>query len=171
MASAAPVTYMLEPNHSFVHFSYDHMGFSTQQGRFDTVSGTVTYDAANGTGSVDISIDTRSIDCDSRALTRRIQGPELFDVAHYPTATFRSTVVRFDGDRPVSVRGLLTVKGITHAVTLRLTHFKQGLDMRRRAAIGADAITHIKRSDFGMGKFVPLVGDEVTVSLAIEAGS
>jgi polyisoprenoid-binding protein YceI len=147
------------------------MGFSTQESRFDNVSGTVTYDPAAKTASIDISIATKSVDTGSELFNGHIQGPDYLDTAQFPTATFKSTSVKFSGDTPVSIEGNLTVKGVTKPVTLKVTSFKHGTNMMKKDAIGADASATIKRSDFNMSKAVPMVGDEVTLEIAIEAAA
>lgn len=168
-ALAAPVTYSFDPNHSFVRFGYSHMGFSHQQSQFDKITGSITFDAQAKTGSVDVTIDTTSVDTGSPLFNMHIQGPDYLDTAMYPTATFKSTHVRFKGDEPVSVQGTLTLKGVTHPVTLTVEHFKAGMNMQKKPALGADAVAHIKRSDFNMGKNAPMVGDDVTVTVDFEA--
>ncbi len=169
-AVAAPTTYNFDPNHSFVRFSYSHLGFSTQEQRFNKVSGSVTYDPQAHSGSADVLIDLKAVDTGSQ-LNQDIQAPEFFDSAKYPTATFKSTSVKFEGSVPVSIEGNLTIKGITKPVTLRVTHFKQGINFEKKAAIGADAVGHIKRSDFDMKKYVPLVSDEVVITVDFEAAA
>jgi polyisoprenoid-binding protein YceI len=168
-ALAAPTTYSSEPNHTFVRFSYNHMGFSTQESRFNSTSGTVTYDPAAKTASIDMVINTKSVDTGSDLFNGHIQGPDYLDTAEFSTATFKSTSVKFNGDTPVSIEGNLTVKGVTKPVTLKVTSFKHGLNMMKKDSIGADATGTIKRSDFNMSKAVPMVGDEVTLEIAIEA--
>jgi polyisoprenoid-binding protein YceI len=168
-AFAAPTTYTQEPNHTFVRFSYNHMGFSTQESRFNNVKATVTYDPEAKTASVDVTIDTKSVDTGSDLFNGHIQGPDYLDTAQFPTATFKSTSVKFDGDKPVSIEGNLTVKGVTKPVKLTVTSFKHGQNMMKKDAIGADATATIKRSDFNMAKAVPMVGDEVTLEIVIEA--
>jgi len=168
-ALAAPTTYSPEPNHTFVRFAYNHMGFSTQESRFNSTTGTVTYDPAAKTASIDIVINTKSVDTGSDLFNGHIQGPDYLDTAEFPTATFKSTSVKFNGDTPVSIEGNLTVKGVTKPVTLKVTSFKHGLNMMKKDSIGADATGTIKRSDFNMSKAVPMVGDEVTLEIAIEA--
>lgn len=168
-AFAAPVTYTQEPNHTFVRFSYNHMGFSTQESRFNTVKATVNYDPAAKTASVDVTIDTKSVDTGSDLFNGHIQGPDYLDTAQFPTATFKSTSVKFDGDKPVSIEGNLTVKGVTKPVKLTVNSFKHGQNMMKKDAIGADATATIKRSDFNMAKAVPMVGDDVTLEIVIEA--
>jgi polyisoprenoid-binding protein YceI len=168
-AFAAPVTFTQEPNHTFVRFSYNHMGFSTQESRFNSVKATVTYDPEAKTASVEVTIDTKSVDTGSDLFNGHIQGPDYLDTAQFPTATFKSTSVKFDGDKPVSIEGNLTIKGVTKPVKLTVTSFKHGQNMMKKDAIGADATATIKRSDFNMAKAVPMVGDEVTLEIVIEA--
>jgi len=170
-AWAAPITYIPNADHTFARFSYDHLGFSTQESRFDKVTGTVTFDPAAKTGAVDIVIDTKAVNTGSEKFNGNIQGPEIFDTSQFPTATFKSTSVKFDGDRPVSIVGELTLKGITKPVTLTVTSFKHAPNMMKKDSIGANATTVISRSDFQMVKYVPLIGDDVTVTIAIEAAT
>lgn len=169
-ALAAPVTYNLEPNHTYPRFSYNHLGFSTQVSRFNKTTGSVTLDAEARTGSVDVTIDMKSVDTGSAAFDEHIQKPGLFDTASYPFATYKSTAVKFEGDKPVSVEGILTINGISKPVTLTVTAFQHRIHpMARKDAIGADASAVIKRSEFNAGKHTPYVGDEVTLSIAVEA--
>jgi polyisoprenoid-binding protein YceI len=168
-AFAAPTTFTPEPNHTFVRFAYNHMGFSTQESRFNSTTGTITYDPAAKTASIDLVINTKSVDTGSDLFNGHIQGPDYLDTAQYPTATFKSTSVKFDGDKPVSIQGNLTVKGVTKPVTLTVTSFKHAPNMMKKDSIGADATGTIKRSDFNMAKAVPMVGDEVSLEIAIEA--
>jgi len=170
-AFAEPVTYTLDTHHTFPRFSYTHLGFSKQIQRFDKTSGTVVYDADAKTASVDITIDMTSIDTGYDVFDGHLQGKDFFDTADYPTATFKSTKVNFDGDTPVSVEGELTMKGITKPVTLEITSFKStdSHPMLKKPAIGASAITTVKRTDFNAGKYVPAVSDEVVIDIALEA--
>ena len=169
-AVAAPVTYTLDGKHSFPSFGYEHLGLSSQRSRFDRTTGTVTLDQEARTASVDVTIDMTSVDTGSEVFNEHIQAADLLDTARYPTATFKSTKVHFDGDTPSSIDGELTIKGITMPVTLTVTHFAaKDHPMLKRPAIGANATTTVKRSDFNAGLYVPAVGDEVTIDIAIEA--
>jgi polyisoprenoid-binding protein YceI len=170
-ALAAPTTYTSDANHTFVRFSYNHLGFSTQESRFNKVSGTVTYDPVAKTAAVDIVIDTKSVDTGSDLFNEHIQGADYLDTAKFGTATFKSTAVKFNGDTPASIEGNLTVKGVTKPATLTVTSFKHGMNMMKKDAIGADAAGTVKRSEFNMGKAVPLVSDEVTLEIVIEAAA
>jgi polyisoprenoid-binding protein YceI len=169
-AFAAPETFAVDPNHTFPRFSYSHLGYSVQLSRFDSTSGKVVFDKAAKTGSVDITIDAKSISTGSTLFNEHIQGEDFLDTAKYPTATFKSTKVIFEGDKPAKVEGNLTLKGVTKPVTLIVTHFHtMPHPMVKKDAIGANATTKVKRTDFNMGKNVPYVGDEVTIDISIEA--
>ena len=169
-ASAAPVTYVVDPTHTYPRFSYSHFGLSTQLSRFNQTTGTVVLDRAARSASVDIVIDMKSVDTGYATFNEHIQAADFLDTARYPTATFKSTQVTFEGDRPVSIDGNLTIKGITKPVTLEVTNFvNMTHPMLNKDAIGADATTVIKRSDFNAGKYAPNVGDKLTISIALEA--
>jgi polyisoprenoid-binding protein YceI len=169
-AFASPETLVVDSNHTFAHFSYSHLGFSTQQSRFNKTTGTVVYDPEARTASVDITVDAKSVDTGSDLFNGHIQGPANLDTASFPTATFKSTAVTFTGDTPSSVDGNLTIKGITKPVALAITSFKHAQNpMTHTDAIGAMASGIIKRSDFNAGQFVPMVGDEVTLTISLEA--
>ncbi len=169
-ALAAPVTYTVDNTHTFPRFSYSHFGYSTQLSRFDTTRGTVVYDAAAKTGSVDITIDAKSVNTGDATFNEHIQGEEFRNTAKFPTSTFKSTKVIFKGDKPVKVEGNLTLKGVTKPVTLTVTSFQSmAHPMLKKPAIGANAFTVVKRSDFGAGKYAPYVGDEVRIDIALEA--
>jgi polyisoprenoid-binding protein YceI len=167
---AAPETYGAEPNHTYANFSYSHMGLSTQISKFSKTTGTVTYDKVAKTGSVDITIDMKSVDTGSSLFNGHIQGADFLDTTAFPTATFKSTKVVFEGDKPASIEGNLTIKGVTKPVTLKVTHFvNMEHPMAKKDAIGANATTVIKRTEFNAGKYAPAVGDDVTITISIEA--
>lgn len=169
-ASAAPVTYLLDANHTFPTFTYNHLGYSNQTSRFDKTTGKIVYDADAEMATVDIVIDMTSVSTGSPLFNGHIQGEDYFDTAKYPTATFKSTKVRFVAGKPAAIDGNLTIKGITQPVTLTITGFKEMMHpMLKREAIGANATTTIKRSAFNAAKYVPFVSDDVTINVAIEA--
>ena len=169
-AQAAPETYVIDNNHTYPFFTYSHFGFSNQTHQFDKTSGKVVLDRAAKTGSADVTIDATSVNTGLALLNQHIQDEDFFDTAKYPTITFKSSKMQFKGDRPVSLAGELTIKGVTKPVTLTITHFQCMLHpMRKVDACGANATTRIKRSEFNMGKYAPNVSDEVTLTLAIEA--
>ncbi|NML26908.1 YceI family protein [Zoogloea dura] len=169
-AFAAPETYTIEGTHTFPRFEYSHFGYSTQLSRFDKTTGTITLDKAAKTGSVDVTIDTTSVNTGYPLFNQHIQGEDFFDTATYPTITYKSTKVNFDGDKPTSIEGNLTVKGVTKPVTLTVTSFHcMPHPMLKKDACGANATATIKRSEFNAGKYAPYVGDEVKLTIAVEA--
>ena len=169
-AIAAPVTYNVDGSHTFPRFSYSHFGLSTQLSSFSKTSGKVVFDAQAKTGSVDITIDMKSVNTGFDDFNGHIQGEDFLDTAKFPTATFKSTKVTFEGDKPKSIDGVLTIKGVSKPVTLTVTSFlAMPHPMMKKPAIGANAFTTIKRSEFGAGKFAPYVGDEVRIDIALEA--
>ena len=169
-AFAAPETYVVDGSHTYPRFSYSHLGFSTQLSRFNTTTGKVVFDKAAKTGSVDIEIDAKSVDTGSTLFNQHIQGEDFLDTAKYPKAIFKSTNVVFEGDKPAKIEGNLTIKGVTKPVTLTVTSFQaMPHPMQKKDAIGANAYTTIKRSEFNAGKYAPNVGDEVRIDIAIEA--
>ena len=169
-ALAAPETYVVDGSHTFPRFSYSHLGFSTQLSRFNKTTGKVVFDKAAKTGSVDIEIDAKSVDTGSTLFNEHIQGEDFLDTAKFPTATFKSTKVLFKGDKPAKIQGELTIKGVTKSVILTVTSFQaMPHPMQKKDAIGANATTTIKRSEFNAGKYAPHVGDEVRIDIAIEA--
>ena len=167
---AAPVTYNVDSTHTFPRFSYSHFGYSTQLSSFSKTSGKVVLDAEAKTGSVDIVIDTTSVNTGFTDFNGHIQGEEFLDTTKFPQATFKSTKVVFDGNKPQTVEGLLTIKGVTKPVVLTVTSFQaMPHPMMKKPALGANAFTTIKRSEFNAGKYAPYVGDEVRIDIAIEA--
>jgi polyisoprenoid-binding protein YceI len=170
VAYAAPETYVIESSHSMPRFEYSHFGYSLQLSRFDTVSGKIAIDRAVKNGSVDVTIDAKSVNTGSTLFNSHIQGEDFFDTVKYPTITFKSNKVKFDGDKVASVDGDLTVKGITKPVTLTVNSFLcMPHPMLKKDACGATATTKVMRSDFNMGKYAPYVGDEVTLTIPVES--
>ena len=169
-AFAAPETYSVDGTHTFPRVSYSHFGMSTQLSKFDKTTGTVVLDKAAKTGSVDITIDMKSVNTGYDTFNEHIQGEDFLDTAKYPTATFKSTKVNFAGDKPVSIDGNLTIKGVTKPVTLKVTNYiNMPHPMLKKDAIGADATVVIKRTEFNAGKYAPHVGDDVTITVSLEA--
>ena len=169
-ALAAPVTYGVDGTHTFPRFSYSHFGYSTQLSSFSKTTGKVVFDAEAKKGVVDIVIDTKSVSTGFADFNEHIQGEDFLDTTKFPQATFKSTNVVFDGDKPQRIEGNLTIKGVTKPVTLTVTSFQaMPHPMLKKPAIGANAFTVIKRSEFNAGKYAPYVGDDVRIDIAIEA--
>ena len=169
-AAAAPETYSIDPTHTYPRFSYSHFGFSTQLSRFDKTAGSIVIDRQAKTGSVRVSIDTTSVDTGYSVFNEHIQDADFLDTASYPSAQFISSKVNFEADKVSSVEGTLTLKGISKPVTLTVTSFQcMPHPMLKKDACGANATGVVKRSDFNMGKYAPNVGDDVTLSISVEA--
>ena len=120
-ALAAPESYALDAGHTFPRFSYSHFGYSTQLSRFNKTTGKIVFDKAAKTGSVDITIDTKSVDTGFPLFNEHIQSADFLDTAQFPTATFKSTKVESTGNGKLKITGDLTIKGITKSVVLDAT--------------------------------------------------
>lgn len=169
-AFAAPVTYVLDGTHTAVSFSYRHVGLSTQTSRFNNATGTIVLDTAAKTGKVNVTVDTRSVNTGLESFNGHIQAKDFLDTAAYPTATFVSDKVVFDGERPVAIDGKLTIKGITKDVTVTIDDVVLAdHPMAKKPALGAAGSVKLTRSEFDMGKFVPVNSDEVTLRVTLEA--
>ncbi|WP_036170601.1 YceI family protein [Noviluteimonas dokdonensis] len=168
LASAAEVTYEIDPQHTYPSFEADHMGLSHWRGKFNRTSGTVAVDKTAGTGSVEITIDIDSIDYGLDLLNSEALKPEMFDAAKFPKAIYRGKFAKFEGGKPATVLGELTLHGVTRPVELRITRFKcMPHPMNKRDWFGADAEATIDRSQFGIdaGKDY---GFDMTVALRIQ---
>lgn len=170
-AFAAPVTYKIDPNHTSVVASWSHFGFSNPIANFGDAEGSITYDPANvGTSKVEVTLPLSGLDSHVAKFDEHLRSADFFDAEKFPTITFKSTKVEAAGDKKLRVFGDLTIKGITKPVVLDTTINKIGEQpMAKRAAAGFDASTTIKRSDFGIAKYVPNVSDEVTIHITTEA--
>lgn len=170
-ASAAPVRYTLDPPHTQVLFSWDHLGFSHPTGQFDQVQGTLVYDAEHPEkSSVRVSIPVKSLDTHVPALDKQLLGAQFLDAEKYPAITFVSTKVRPAGKDRFEVEGNLTVHGATRPVTLNVTLNKSGsYPMIDAPALGFSAVTRFDRSAFGVAGGIPMVGDALQVTISAEA--
>jgi polyisoprenoid-binding protein YceI len=150
-ALAAPVTYDIDPDHTYPSFEADHLGLSLWRGKFTRTHGKLTLDKAAGTGTVELNIDPASIDFGLKTLDKVAQGPELFDVKKYPKASYRGKLEGFSGGGPARVTGELTLHGVTRPVNLTVNFFKCiKHPMLGRDWCGADAAATINREEFGM---------------------
>lgn len=163
--------YDIDPTHTQVQFTYNHMGFSNITGRFDQVQGDFLFDAVDPTqSSVSITIPVASLSTGVAKLDDHLLTADFFDATQFPTATFKSTAVTAAGEGKLAVAGDLTIHGVTRPVVLDVTVNGIGEHpMRKLPAAGFDASLRIKRSEFGVGAYVPVVGDEVTLSITVEA--
>jgi polyisoprenoid-binding protein YceI len=172
-ALAAPVTYNVDPAHTYPSFEADHMGgLSVWRGKFDKSSGTIVLDKDKASGTVDITVDATSIDFGHPKLNEHAKSPEIFDVAKFPTATYKGTLTKFKDGVPTEVEGQFTLHGVTKPMTLTINQFKCMISpMSKKEVCGADASATFNRSDFGVS-FGDKYGfkQEVKLQIQVEAG-
>lgn len=170
IAYATPVTYTLDPNHTYPSFAADHFGgLSVWRGKFTKSKGKVVLDRAAKTGSVDVSIAVGSIDFGNAKLDEHAQSPEIFDADKYPTATYKGKFTQFKGDVPTEVQGEFTLHGVTKPVTLHIDHFKCMMHpMLKREVCGVEASAELNRADFGVN-YGQAYGFDMGVKLQIQA--
>lgn len=169
-AFAAPETYILDTNHTKPRFEYNHLGYSVQLSRFDKVSGKIILDRTAKTGSVDVVMDAKSVNTGYSVFNDDIQAEEYLNTGKYPVITFKSSNLKFDGDKLVAVNGDLTIKGITKPVSLTVAFFLCNVHpIYKKDACGAEATAKILRSDFHLDKYAPYISDELTLTIPIEA--
>jgi polyisoprenoid-binding protein YceI len=170
-AMAAPVTYKVDPRHTYPSFQADHGGgMSYWRGKFNSTTGSIVLDKAAGTGTVDISIDTASIDFGLEDMNKHAKNADMFDVEKFPTATYKGKLVKFKDGAPTEVEGDLTLHGVTKPLKLKIESFKCKLNNKQKDYCGADASGKFNREDFGMsfGKSFGFFTD-VTLQIQVEA--
>jgi polyisoprenoid-binding protein YceI len=169
----ADETYTFDPVHSQPRYEIQHMrGLSTQIGYFTKLNGKVTLDRAAKKGSIDVTIDTTSIKThDAGRLDTIVKGEQYFNVEKYPTMTFKSSNLVFDGDKIVGAEGELTMIGVTKPVSLKVTNFACGENpFNKKPMCGGEATANIKRSEWGMKAGIPMSSsDDVRITIPIEA--
>ncbi|EYD22171.1 YceI family protein [Acinetobacter baumannii] len=168
---AALVDYKIDPTHTATVFSWNHFGFSTPSANFSDIQGVIKVDNAKpANSSVNVTIPLSSVNTNVPALDKEFQEEAWFNAAKYPNITFKSTKVETKDKKHFKITGDLTVKGITKPVVLDAVLNKQGEHpMAKVPAIGFNATTSFNRSDFGLGNYVPNVGDKITVNITTEA--
>ena len=169
-AFAAPVTYKIDPTHTTVLAQWNHFGFSNPSASFGNVEGTLVYDAADvARSSVEVTLPLSGLEGFSAKFNEHLRSTDFFDAAKFPKATFKSTKVEAAGEGKLKVTGDLTIKDVTKPVVLDVTLNKAAdHPMLKTAAIGFDATATISRTEFGVGAYVPNVGDEVTLRITTE---
>jgi polyisoprenoid-binding protein YceI len=170
-ASAEAVTYDIDPSHTVVLATWNHVGYSNPSANFGGASGTITYDAqAPENSSVKVTLPLSGLDSFVAKLDEHLRGSDFFDAAKFPEATFASTSVRAVGENRFEVAGTLTIKGISKPVVLDVVLNKAGPHpMGNVPTIGFDATATVKRSDFDLAMGVPMVSDEVSLRITTEA--
>jgi polyisoprenoid-binding protein YceI len=168
-AIAAPVSYTLDPNHTYPSFEADHFGgLSVWRGKFDSTSGKVVYDKEAKTGSIEVTVDMTSVDFGHAKLNEHVKSAEIFDVAKYPTAVYSGKFTKWNGSSPTEAEGTLTMHGVTKPVTLKISSFKCIMNpMSKKEVCGADASATLNRADFGVN-FGDKFGFKMDVKLLIQ---
>jgi polyisoprenoid-binding protein YceI len=162
--------YSIDTRHTFPYFQVSHLGFSHQAGRFNKVTGSISLDPQAGKGSAEVSIDTASIDMGLEDWDKHMRSADFFNVEQHPSMTFKADAFTFEAGKPVAAEGTLTLLGVTKPVKLAIANFSCGIHpLNRKTVCGANLTTSIKRSQFGMTKYLPGVGDEVFISIPVEA--
>ncbi|MBB3990975.1 YceI family protein [Croceicoccus naphthovorans] len=171
---ALPVSgiYQIDPTHTQVRATWNHLGFSRPGATFGHVEGTITLDAVNpAKSSVSVQIPISGVDTGVPALDEHFRSADYFDAVKYPQVTFVSRSVNFTGlGTAFSVEGDLTIRGVTRPIVLQATLNGAGMHPLANApAVGFSATTQVKRSDFGINAFVPMVSDEIDLVITAEA--
>ena len=175
-AFALPVSaadrFRIDPDHTFVHFTVVHTGVSSIHGRVAVTKGEATVDAAQKLATVTVEIDPRSVDTGVKKLDGILAGELFFDVAKFRTARFSGKATRFAENAPAEFEGEVTIKGVTQPVHLTAEHFvckEVAILTLKRFVCGGDLSTMLKRSDFGLSKYLTMVSDEVRIQISVEA--
>ena len=167
---AAPVSYTLDPDHLVPRFEILHNGFSLHTGAFMKSTGKAMLDVEAKTGSVEVTTQTASFLAGHAFMESVIKGKDFFNVEQFPAMTFKSTKINFQGDKPATVDGELTLLGVTKPVSFNVTYFNCGQHPRtKKDQCGGNFAATIKRSDFGMKAFIPAVADDVKLNIQVEA--
>ena len=177
VAAAAPDAFTIDSFHSSVLFAIDHLGLSTVHGRFDKFAGKFSLDRAAKKGEVELTIDTASVDTNDndkgsrqRSRDEHLRSADFFNAAEFPKMTYKSTNVVFSGDNPTTIEGNLTLLGVTKPVTIKLERFKcSAATATAKERCGGDGTGKVKRSDFGMSRGIPQIGDELVLTVSFEA--
>lgn len=163
-------SYTIDPGHSFPSFEINHLGFSTQRGRFDKNSGKISLDQAAKTGNVELTVDVASINMVIPALTKHLLSEDFFNAEKFKTMNFKSDKLVFEGDKLVAAEGSFTMLGVTKPLRLAVSNYRCGQHpMNKKTLCGADVTATLKRSEFGMTKYLPAIGDDVKINASVEA--
>lgn len=172
-ASAAGVTYRIDPDHTVVLATWNHFGYSNPSANFAGASGTIVYDAgAPAKSSVQVTLPMSAVDSFVPKLDEHLKSADFFDAGKYPVATFTSTSVRALGEGHLEVTGNLELHGVSKPVVLDVKLNKAAPHpMGKTPTIGFDASATIQRSAFGIDKYVPMVSDAIVLRITTEASA
>ncbi|MBC7206988.1 MAG: polyisoprenoid-binding protein [Methyloversatilis sp.] len=163
-------SFTIDSRHTYPVFEVNHLGFSTQRGRFNNVTGKIMLVPEQKSGSIEVTIDSASVDMGLEAWDKHMRGEDFFNVEKFPNMTFKSTKLMYEGDKLVGAEGDFTLLGVTRPVRLDVKGFACGTHpINKKALCGADISTTLKRSEFGMTKYLPGIGDTVVINIPVEA--
>jgi len=171
-ALGGTVQYALDPNHAAVYFAVGHNDISYVRGRFGRLRGTIQYDAEARSGSMVVSVQTNTVDTGNSAVDNVLRSEQFLDADRYPEVHFVADRLVFDGDKLTAVEGKVTLHGVERPLRLTVKRFvckDVPLGIAHRYVCGGDFQAELKRSDFGMTRFLPEVADEVDLSISGEA--
>lgn len=170
MTAAPAGVYQTDPDHAYITFSYDHMGYSRPTVRWGEWSGELDWrPSAPETSSVSVTIDVASVDSGVEKFDAHLVSPDFFNAAEYPTIRFTSTSLDVAGPNSGTMTGDLTIKDVTKPITLDVTINKAADDpMAKAYKLGFSAKGAVKRSDFGVDRYAPAVGDDVVIAIEAE---
>jgi polyisoprenoid-binding protein YceI len=163
-------TLPIDASHTAVILTWNHRGLSHPVARLEKVTGTLSLDTADlSRSSITVTLPLEGLRTGDDDLNKRLKGPEFFDIEKYPQITFRSTRVQKVGADALAVSGELRVRDTAQPVTLTVHINKIATDTGKPPEAGFDADVQLRRSDFELGKYVPMVSDEVAVHITLEA--
>jgi polyisoprenoid-binding protein YceI len=163
-------TLLIDPSHAAVIFNWNHRGFSHPVARLEQVSGKLHLDRSDMTkSSVSVTLPLGGLRTGDDVLDRRLKGAEFLDAATFPAITFKSTKIETVGINALKMTGDLSVHGTTRSVALDVTINKITSNPDNKVTAGFDADAVLRRSDFGVGRYVPMTGDELSVHITLEA--
>lgn len=169
LPATAADSYTIDAAHTFPSLEFSHMGISVWRGKFNKTTGKVALDRAAKTGSVDITTDIASIDFGHDEMNKHALKPDWLNAEKFPTMTYKGPI-KFEGDKPVSVAGELTLRGVTQPVVLRINSFKcMPHPMLKREVCGADAEGELNRADFGMSQYTDNGMGKIKLRVQVEA--
>ncbi|MGO4325557.1 YceI family protein [Cupriavidus sp. 2TAF22] len=171
-AQGAPADYAVDPTHTAVYFAASHFERTSVRGRFGKIDGRIRYDEATGSGGIDFTADADTVDTGNRTLDGVLRSAQFLDAQAFPVVRLRADRFIREGERLVAVEGELTLHGVTRPLRLEAERFSCGeisLFGIKRHVCGGDFRAVLSRSAFGMTRFLPDVGDTVTLTLSVEA--
>ena len=169
-AWAIPEEFSIDPQHTYATFEVNHLGISTQRGRFNETSGKVVLDPQGDNNNIEIKINARSIDTGNESMEKLLRGDDFFNTEKYPDILFNARKIIFNNEKPEIIEGELTLLGVTKPVTLNVLSYNcTRKPFLIRLTCGIDAAAIIKRSEFGMNNLLSFVSDEVKLLIQVEA--